>query len=1621
MKNLTITLILMILSSSVLFAQIHTSEQIARKKMIASGNKLALNYSDIDPNAVRNPHATTFTDDLFGEHFQFLCGDCSGEAGVETNGEYIYTSKWNGDKFFCYEIDGTFLGEFSIPGVSGIRDMAYDGTYFYGAAASAALFEMDFVGQSGTLISTLTAAVATRACAYNPEYDAFYGNNWSDPITLYDRTGGILNQFNCGVYESYYGFAYVAPSDDGPWLYGFSQAGGASAAVIVQLDPTTGAETGVAFDAIGYSTTGTGSAGGLAEYFGLVPGRGSLIGIIQNETIFGVECCIMCPFSNDLKLTKIIEPNTGFNLGVENIVIKVENYGFNTQGNFDVQYRVDGGEWIVETISENLAYEDHIIFTFNQAYDFSAIGEYFIEAEVILPGDENPLNNTKNKTIENFNSYEWCNYSITMWDSYGDGWNGNYVQIFGDGVEYVNATLASGSGPETVYFLVGDGAYLTAVFTGTAWPEECNYEVYDHNNDLIFADGPNPTGGDIGYASCEQPPPIDAGVIEIISPNSGMLLGIEDVIINVKNFGSETLSEIPVGFKLNEEAWVNEIIPGPIGSGEEIEYTFTTTVDLTGLELIYIQICTFVPDDAIPINDCREIILEIMCDYCQASTITEDEWIANVSMGLIDNSSGWQGGVADYTDISTSVGIGIPEEIIVTNGNAWASDKVTVWCDWNDDFIFDNEIGSNEKFVLLNDGTGSYFTGDITAPAGALGGLKRMRVRMTYDNDPEPCDESSYGEVEDYSVIVWIGGCPEITWNPNSFSQFVEIGQTAQDFLYLGNIGTGALFFNIEVVFPLTKDSLGICLDGEAGAPWLSVNPLEGMILSQGSETITLDFNTGDWPIGTELNANLVLTSSDPVNPEIIIPITMYISPPPEPHFNFEGGDPSSPLWTIYIGNATLGYSNTDLVAGDEIAIFDGGLMVGAFTLNQVCTPSNQFDNDLTAFSVLSTQAGYQAGNEFAFKCWDASEQIEKEIFIYEFFDPYGDAYMGGVFPGTDGEYSIIDINFLSSVTQLYNLSVGYQFISSNIIPDDPDMMLVLSEILNDNLDFVRNSIGQMLRKIGPNWVNGIGDWIIEEGYLIRMFNEDSFSVEGLFVDPETQIPLTEGYQIVSYLPSVSVDALTAFQSIIGDNLNFIRNSNGQTLHKVGPHWINGIGNCISGEGYLIKMSADDILIYATLYPFSCGGTFSDPRDGQVYSTVLIDYQCWMAENLNIGTMINGIEDMTDNNVIEKYCYDNDPANCEEYGGLYQWNEMMQYTTYQWTQGICPEDWHLPGDYELFELENYLDPSITNPNTTGWRGTDCGLKILEGGSSGFEALLAGQRKWDTGEFLALGEFTSFWSSTINPYNQAHSWFRSLNINNPKSYRNGASKFFGSSVRCVRNDGSMIQHDQSSKSFNEESGKKGQLNQNISSLPTYFNLKEANPIEPVWTIYFEKGTLNIGDEIGIYDNDILTGAGIVNSENIFDNVIPVFSNLYEVGNKPIIKAWNKSENIEYILNDYTFSNPYGDAWTENVFPAEDGEYSLLYFSTTGISDENVLNDISIYPNPTTGIITIGNLARTGKVWSIEITDITGKIVSQTDISDNSSSVEIDLSWLEKGVYFIRLRGKDFKQIEKIVIQ
>ena len=171
-------------------------------------------------------------------------------------------------------------------------------------------------------------------------------------------------------------------------------------------------------------------------------------------------------------------------------------------------------------------------------------------------------------------------------------------------------------------------------------------------------------------------------------------------------------------------------------------------------------------------------------------------------------------------------------------------------------------------------------------------------------------------------------------------------------------------------------------------------------------------------------------------------------------------------------------------------------------------------------------------------------------------------------------------ITVLQGNSQEINLNTGYRFISSNRSPENPDMLEVLSNNLNANLDFVRNSQGQMLQNIGGNWVNGIGNWISTEGYLFKMNEPDVLIIDGTVVNPQTPIELNTGYQFISYLPNETLNALEAFAGILNDDLDFIRNSAGYVLQKIGPNWVNGIGDCNPGEGFLIKMNGEGVLQY---------------------------------------------------------------------------------------------------------------------------------------------------------------------------------------------------------------------------------------------------------------------------------------------------------------------------------------------------------------------------------------------------------------------------------------------------------
>ena len=213
---------------------------------------------------------------------------------------------------------------------------------------------------------------------------------------------------------------------------------------------------------------------------------------------------------------------------------------------------------------------------------------------------------------------------------------------------------------------------------------------------------------------------------------------------------------------------------------------------------------------------------------------------------------------------------------------------------------------------------------------------------------------------------------------------------------------------------------------------------------------------------------------------------------------------------------------------------------------------------------------------------------------------------------------------------------------------------------------------------------------------------------------------------------------------------------------------------------------------------WACGLPITDPRDGKIYATVHIGFQCWLKQGLNIGTRINGANNQSNDSLIEKYCYGDNEVNCKTNnpnlpdGGLYQWAEAMALpsncnstdcsTQIQSPhQGICPEGWHIPTDAELCTLEQTVDPTIAC-DSTSWRGTDGGTKLKPNGLSGFEGNLAGYRDSD-GTFYNRGSSGYFWSSSQDSATGA--WRRLLSSSSATVYRNTGYKAYGFSVRCLK--------------------------------------------------------------------------------------------------------------------------------------------------------------------------------------------------------------------------------------------
>ncbi|MEA1878252.1 MAG: FISUMP domain-containing protein [Bacteroidota bacterium] len=208
--------------------------------------------------------------------------------------------------------------------------------------------------------------------------------------------------------------------------------------------------------------------------------------------------------------------------------------------------------------------------------------------------------------------------------------------------------------------------------------------------------------------------------------------------------------------------------------------------------------------------------------------------------------------------------------------------------------------------------------------------------------------------------------------------------------------------------------------------------------------------------------------------------------------------------------------------------------------------------------------------------------------------------------------------------------------------------------------------------------------------------------------------------------------------------------------------------------------------IFSTLTPINEMSVMTDPRDGKKYKTVNINDKLWLAQNLNVGTMINassggdvGDGYQRDNGKTEKYCYANKKENCDIYGGLYQWDEAMGFSENINAEGICPPGWHIPNVDEWRELMLYYKEDL---------GVAAGDNLVWGSNSGFEILYSGYLIFAERKFYDSGQAGYMWSSNINPGTGLNhlSMIRSVFNDKPDFQEDTSQRRNGLPVRCVQN-------------------------------------------------------------------------------------------------------------------------------------------------------------------------------------------------------------------------------------------
>ncbi len=248
--------------------------------------------------------------------------------------------------------------------------------------------------------------------------------------------------------------------------------------------------------------------------------------------------------------------------------------------------------------------------------------------------------------------------------------------------------------------------------------------------------------------------PNDLGVVSISSPTSGVgLTNAEQITVEINNFGGATQSNFDVTYNLDGSD-VTEVVAGPLPGNTSMSYTFTQTGDFSALGSYNLSATTSLGGDSDTSNDETSVV--VVNSNCQPTAdCSLGDGFQLFSVANINNPSACEG-YGDFTNLVANMEQDTTYDLTVTTG--YGDQFVTVWIDFNDDFVFTTDEVVVDNYEIADGQAGGSYTEtmDLVIPAGAALGQHIMRAKTNWDA-PVPadaCEETQYGETEDYSASI---------------------------------------------------------------------------------------------------------------------------------------------------------------------------------------------------------------------------------------------------------------------------------------------------------------------------------------------------------------------------------------------------------------------------------------------------------------------------------------------------------------------------------------------------------------------------------------------------------------------------------------------------------------------------------------------------------------------------------------------------------------------------------------------------------------------------------------------------------------------------------------------------